>query len=59
MAAFHTRVSTLRSLSKHSGVSSQRAGAVLKEAEVMPYSPVGVDHGNIFLRDEVELALSR
>lgn len=30
-----------------------------REARVMPASPDGVDYGNIFLRDEVELALSR
>jgi hypothetical protein len=57
--AFHTRFFTLRTLSKHSGMSWQRAGAFLKEAGVMPYSPDGVDYGNLFLRDEVELALSR
>ena len=57
--AFHTRFFTLRTLSKHSGMSWQRVGAFLKEAGVMPYSPDGVDYGNLFLRDEVELALSR
>ena len=54
---FHKRFFTLRTLSKHSGMSWQRSGAFLKEVGVMPFSPDGVDYGNIFLRDEVEAAL--
>lgn len=56
--AFHARFFTLRTLSKFSGMSWQRSAAFLKEAEILPFSPDGADYGNIFLRGEVEIALS-
>jgi hypothetical protein len=56
MTAFHARFFTLRTLSKFSGMSWQRSAAFLKEAEILQFSPDGADYGNIFLRDEVEMA---
>jgi hypothetical protein len=57
--AFHARFFTLRTLSKFSGMSWQRSGAFLKDVGILPFSPDGVDYGNLFLRSEVEAALSR
>ncbi|MFK7874321.1 MAG: hypothetical protein AB8B71_00870 [Paracoccaceae bacterium] len=57
--AFHANFFTLRTLSKFSGMSWQRSGAFLKSADILPFSPDGVDYGNIFLRSDVEAALSQ
>ena len=56
--AFHARFFTLRTLLKFSGMSWQRSGAFLKDVGILPFSPDGLDYGNLFLRSEVEAALS-
>ena len=57
-SAFHARFFTLRTLSKFSEMSWQQSARFLRENGILRFSPDGVDYGIIFLREEVEAALS-
>lgn len=57
-AVFHTRFVTLRTLAKAKGVTWQSLAPKLRDAGVLPFSPEGVDYGYLYLKSEVERALS-
>jgi len=52
-AAFHKRFFTLRTMSVHYGVTWQKLAAELRLRGIRPYSPDGLDLGNIYLRDNI------
>ncbi|MDE3078995.1 MAG: hypothetical protein KGI94_03050 [Paracoccaceae bacterium] len=54
---FYARFVTLRTLAKNRGVTWQKLSAVLREKGVMPFSPEGIDYGNLYLRAEAEAAV--
>jgi len=52
--AFHSKFYTLRSMSLLFDRSWQRLTADIADANIKPFSPDGVNYGNIFLKDEVD-----
>lgn len=57
-AVFHQRFVTLRALAKAHKVPWQSLALKLRDAGVLPFSPDGADYGHLYLRSEVENALS-
>ncbi|OHC54759.1 MAG: hypothetical protein A3D16_09485 [Rhodobacterales bacterium RIFCSPHIGHO2_02_FULL_62_130] len=59
IAAFHRRFVTMRTLSAETGRAIPGLRVQLKRAGVAVFSPDGQDFGHLYLRAEVEAALSR
>ncbi|MCR9110626.1 MAG: TniQ family protein [Rhodobacteraceae bacterium] len=57
-AAFHDRFVTLRILSRIRGESWQSLSSKLRDAGVAPFKLGDTDYGNIFLKNDVQKALS-
>ncbi|MBU2865991.1 TniQ family protein [Pacificibacter marinus] len=51
--AFHAKFVTLRTLSKAKGTTWQRLSAQLRQANISPFSPDGVDYGYVYLKEDV------
>ncbi|NVK47127.1 MAG: TniQ family protein [Rhodobacteraceae bacterium] len=51
--AFHAKLVTVRTLAKARGTTWQMLSARLRQAEITPFSPDGMDYGYVYLKEDV------